>query len=167
MIAGAGTLGFDQLVNLAIANPNLLPFIQTGVDLVDWPWWPLVLTAPDQMNLGDAAVLQLKKYFTNSMGYVFLGGPRHSEVRIACYGFQQLDSDRGVILAYLQAHSTNNRRVHPGHIGIRQKAFDSRGFEASLRKKRLSQVTELADCDEFRSFATVHRTIIRLGASTI
>jgi hypothetical protein len=119
------------------------------------------------MNLGDAAVLQLKKYFTNSMGYVFLGGPRHSEFRIACYGFQQLGSDRGVILAYLEAYTADNRRVHPGHIGIRQKAFDSRGFEASLRKKRLSQVTELADCDEFRSFATVHRTIIRLGASTI
>ncbi len=124
-------------------------------------------SAPGQMNLGDAAVLQLKKYFINSMGYVFRGGPRHSEVRIACYTFQQLDSDRGVILAYLQAHSTDNRRVHPGHIGIRQKAFDSRRFEASLRKKRLGQVAELADRDEFRSFAAVHRTIIRLGASTI
>jgi hypothetical protein len=95
-------------------------------------------------------------------------GRRYLNTRIVdCRAVQQLDGDRGVILAYLQAHSTHNRRVHPGHIGIRQKAFDSRGFEAALRKKRLGQIAELADCDEFRSFATVHRTIIRLGASTI
>jgi hypothetical protein len=43
------------------------PCIQAGIDIVGWPWWPLRFSAPGQMDVNDAIILQPKKHVVSSM----------------------------------------------------------------------------------------------------
>ena len=73
----------------------------------------------------------------------------------------------GIVPTDLQTHAAAQWPLESGDIGIGEKAFDARGFQATLGHERLGHITEVANRDEFGSLLAVHSSIIRLHGSTI